>query len=523
MSALWIHPKRALLAVHLAACCQAVTFAQDLHWVEQAATPGDDVVLGVDRDHLLLLSHPGEAPADWSGSETRMARLEASPWQVAIPEVWGHVPQVEKGWTETGEILHLDIDPEYGMAVLSTLLEGRGQLWLSSQTGKGPDRWNPPWRVPALEAFSGDCAFAAFDVHPDRAGDILVALRPRMQGDPEQLMPDAGEWKGGYDVARIPRSGGYRQVWLLDGLNSAADERALIPGPEGGGWLSTERLEGAGGLDPWWSPSIPSGSPDMLGEAVKLNGHTLEARCGDRVLEGLVWQVFNAGGSPLARLETDDKGRIDLGILSMEARYDFELVGVPPEGCDEAVAYWRDESGRILGRYAIEGEGWNLSMLTVLPLDGWRKSRPDGSALPGLDAVRVDREHRGVPADLDWVIFHSIGQKALSKRDRNHLRALAHQLRSRPGDVVYIVGHASIDGNRDANAVLAAERARHVAAQLEFAGLSSAQIRFEGRGDELPMEHCPPGVNCPDGPLERSRRTELHIEIGGRSHGGPMQ
>ena len=523
MSAARVHFQRAMLACFWAVGCPAPALAQDFQWVELAATPGDDVVLGVDRDHLLLLSHPDEAPADWSGSETRMARLEASPWQVSIPEVWGHVPQVEEGWAETGEILHLDIDPVYGMAVLSTMLDGRGQLWLSSQTGQGPDRWNPPWRVPALEGFKGDCAFAAFDVHPDRAGDILVALRPRMQGGPEQRIPDGGEWKGGYDVARIPRLGGYQQIWLLDGLNSAADERALVPGPGGGGWLSTERLKGAGGLDPWWCPAIPSGSPDLSGEAIKLQGHTLEARCGNRLMEGLIWQVFTAEGSPLARLETDEKGRIDLGMLSLEARYDFELVGAPPEGCQEAVVYWRDETGRTLRRYTIEGERWSLSMLAVLPLDGWRESRPDGSALPEFDAIRVESTRADLPPELDWVIFHSIGQKTLSRRDRNHLRALAHQLRSRPGDVVYIVGHASSDGDRDANAVLAAERARHVAAQLEFAGLSAAQIRFEGRGDEWPMERCPPGVDCPDGPLERSRRTELHIEIGGRSHGGPMQ
>lgn len=499
----------------------ASAHAQDLKWVEKAASKGDDVVLGVDRNHLLLLSHPGKAPMDWSGTASRMARLEASPWQVSMPEVWGHVPQVEEGWDQTGRILHLDIDPVHGMAVLSTLKEGKGCLWLSSQTGAGPHRWNPPWSIPALETFMGDCAFAAFDVHPDREGDLLVALRPRMQGGPEELEPAAGEWKGGYDVVRIPRLGGYQQVWILDDINSAADEMALVPGPDGGGWLSTERLLGAGGLDPWWCPIIPLGSPGQEADAMRLEGHTLEARCGSRALEGLVWQVFSSSGAPLERMSTDEQGRINLGSLSMETRYDFELVGVPPEGCRNAVVLWRDGTGRILRRFVIEDGAWSLSLLAVLPLDGWRELRPDASILPamGMPSTAVAAEQVG----MDWVIFHSIGQKSLSARDRDHLRALALQLRSRPEDVVYIVGHASRDGNPTANATLASERARHVAAQLEFAGLSSTQIRFEGRGDLLPMEHCPPGVACPEGQLERSRRTELHIRIGGRSHGGPMQ
>ena len=123
----------------------------------------------------------------------------------------------------------------------------------------------------------------------------------------------------------------------------------------------------------------------------------------------------------------------------------------------------------------------------------------------------------------DWMVFHKVGAMALSPQDRIHIRTLATQLKGRPEDVIRITGHASIDGDPQTNAKLAEERARHVAAQLEFAGLRADQIRYEGMGTAHPFSTCPPGVVCPQGTLERSRRTELHIERSRHGDGRAMQ
>ena len=490
-----------------------------LQLLRAAATAADEVVVGSDMDHVVLLSHSGEAGENWMGAETRMARITSAPWKVKMPEVWGHVPQRREIWAAAGEILHLDIDPAEDMAVMTGLAEGKGRIWLSARRRGAPDSWRQPWPVPALLDFAGTCAFAVFDDHPDREGDLLVALRPAMQRGAETLVLAGGQWKGGFDMARIPRRGGYGQVWLLDEINSAADEMALVPGPDGGGWLSTERLRGKGGIDPWWCPLIPSGinlTSDSLDALLK--GHTLEVFCGMQPVLGLRWKA-TAEGRAVADLSSDEKGLVSLDMLKAGRRYIFELEGAPPEDCLQATAVWRDPTGAVIRRWSLDGRTWRLSFLTALPLGGWRTATEDLSKLPEpqFSGPKSRWNHP------DWVVFHRVGKLSLTPRDQTQLRALAQHLKSRPEDVVHIVGHASPDGNPQANVRLAAERARHVAAQLEFAGLPSAQIRFEGMGDELPLKECPPGVSCPQGELERSRRTELHIRIANTANGTSMQ
>ena len=507
--------------------------------LKRAATPGDELVLGVDGDHLILLVHPDRATAQWLGSETRMAQLDGAPWAVTLPEVWGHVPQRTDAWSELGKIVHLDVDLDWGMAVLSVHSEGGGQVMFAGKTGHDNPTWGRPWDVPALSRFSGTCGFAVFDDQPGREGDLLVSLRPKMRGGAEALVPVSGQWKGGYDLARIRRKGGYTDVLLLDAINSPANEMALVSGPDGGGWLSTERLKGAGGLDPWWVSAIPEGGEAAISDLNNtLVGHTLQVRCGREALVEAVWQV-TSGGMPVRQLRSNTEGKVDLGVLSADRRYGFEWVGETPDDCLEAVAEWRDAEGRLLRRVKLAGTAWSLSLLTTMPLGGWRALRGDRSRLPVVTSGTVTQNvteprnmERGPTSNVttlasnepaDWVVFHGVGQLTLTPQDRDHIRSLAVQLRGRPNDVIRITGHASIDGDPQTNAALAAERARHVAAQLEFAGLQAAQIRFEGMGTRQPLVKCPPGVVCPSDALERSRRTELHIEHGKRADGRAMQ
>lgn len=506
------HFRVSVLAVLLTLTGMAWGQSAALRHVHEASSEGDEVVIGFERNHLVLKVHPGKAGRDWAGSETRMARLDQSPWQVALPEVWGIVPKLESAWSDLGGVFHLDIDPYEHMALICAMEEERGRLWLSSRSASSGMNWSPPWAIPALEDFDGSCAFAVFDMHPGREGDLLVALRPLMLAPGESLVPDAGRWKGGYDVARIPRRGGYREVFLLDDVNTPADEMALVPGPDGGGWLSTERLDGLGGLDPWWCPRVPYGSGDVAEETGEsLTGHRFEVRCGGQRIRGLAWQVSDGSGTPLVRLGSDSRGWVKLDALRADEQYNFTLIGRAPSHCPGAEALWRDADDRVIRRFPLGGETWNLSFLSTLPLGGWRDMLPDGSSLPDITAQRVRNQPKA-----DWIVFHGLGDRGLSTVDRDQIRALAMHLKTRPDDVVHVVGHASKDGDAQSNARLAMERARHVAGQLEFAGLSSSQIRFEGLGDQKPLTDCPPGIHCPDGELARSRRTELHVRIGGR-------
>ena len=147
--------------------------------VKGAAGTGDEVVLGVDGTQLFMLVHPTEAPLDWEGADTRMATFDGAPWRLVQPEVWGTVPQQAEAWKEAGQIIHLDIDPFSGMAVLTAVTGSKSAIWLSARNGEDPS--TEPWKVPALEAFDGLAAFAGFDGQEGREGDILVALRPNME------------------------------------------------------------------------------------------------------------------------------------------------------------------------------------------------------------------------------------------------------------------------------------------------------------------------------------------------------
>jgi len=488
----------------------------DLFPVRGAGTKWDEVVLGADADQLVfeVFSSPW-APGSEDG-ETRIATWEGSPWNVLKPKVWGRVPQRSESWSALGRIVHLDIDPSADRAVLTADDGKRLSIWMSYRDGEG--EWGEPWPVPALDGFDGDAAYATFDGQAGREGDVLVALRPDVKGGNMQPASGRGRWKGGFDLARIRRAGGYRQWMLLDALNAAGDEVSLVSAPGEGGWISANRLGGEGGLDPWWCAQLPLGAEwPVTATFDRLEGHTLQVLCGTEPIKGLSWEVQMDSGFPVRRLKSDAQGRVNLGMLVSGNRYSFHLLGRPPEFCPQAVAEWRDGRGELLRQFRLEGTKWSLSLLAALPLPGWPSPRGDRSRLPKVND-RPPPHHAA-----DWILFHDLGAVGIQKGDRDHIRALARQLMYRPEDRVLVIGHASSDGRPEDNVQLALERARFVAAQLEFAGLSSAQIRFEGKGDRLPLMECPPGVHCPAGDLERSRRTELHIQINGRADGGFMQ
>lgn len=504
-----------------AVCCANTAWSQpdallELTPVQGAGSKWDDVVLGADADQLVLQVFSSPWRPGSADGETRIATWEGSPWKVLKPKIWGRVPHRSESWEARGRTVHLDIDPKADMAILTTENGGQLSVWLSYRDGEGD--WGAPWPVPALEEFEGDAAFATFDGQLGREGDLLLALRPDPKSANAKTVPREGRWKGGFDLARIPREGGYRDCLLLDALNAAGNDVSLTAAPSTGGWISANRLGGEGGIDPWWCPVLPQGSewPQRASEN-RLEGHVLQVLCGTEPIRGLSWEVRMDNGFPFRRLKSDAEGKVDLGMLVAGNGYGFQLLGRPPEFCPNAIAEWRDGQGELMGRFRLEGGKWVLSLLAALPLPGWPLPKGDRSRLPKVNAT---------PPPLnapDWVLFHDLGAVGIRKGDRDRIRAFARQLMARPMDRVLVIGHASSDGQTEDNAQLAVERARHVAAQLEFAGLTSAQIRFEGQGDLRPLLECPPGVQCPAGGLERSRRTELHILIDGREDGGSMQ
>ena len=498
--------KRAALAWLLLGACLHPTQAQwpaTLQLVNGISTPADEVVLGSDGHQLILLSRP-RGDKHWTDGTTRIARIGSAPWTTQPASAWGHVPSREPAWEDLGALIHVDIDPIAGMAVISALDGGKHRVWLS---GKQPDdTWSTPWPVRVLDRDGVQATFAMFDPAADRRGDLLVAVRPAGREGEMSLPGRKGQWKGGWDVCRIPRRGNYAEVWFLDDLNTTADEWALAPHPVAGGWLSTERMAGEGGVDVWWCPDIPV-AEDAAGMGGDLTAHTLTVECGGRPLAGLAWSVVDLeSGVVVDEVVTDLDGVARLDRLQEDARYRWDAVPPIPT-CPRAVATWRDGQGDVIQTFTLFPGAWTLNMLTAMDIGAWRVRALDRSRLPRPmePAITADIA-RGAAA---WVVFHGLGSSDLAAGDILRIKEWARDWKQKDG-VLLVLGHASSDGDPVANRRLAEERARQVAVHLEFAGIPPERLRVEGRGSQQPLLRCPDGVRCPEDAMARSRRTELH-------------
>jgi len=470
------------------------------------ATSGHELVLGTDGRQVVLLTTEDETEGrpDWAKATTRIAQLQAGPESSGVPKAWGRVPTREAAWADVGNILHVDIDPASGMAVISALDRNRYSIWLSARQPDG--LWTPPWPVPLLEFWKGDAAFAMFDVQSGREGDLLVALRPNEASVVHSQFE--GVWRGGFDVVRIPRRGNYARACILTALNSPGDEWALAPHPVAGGWLATDGQSGAGGVDPWWIRSLPGAQGEGTTAEViaMLEGHALTVRCAGEPIAGVRWSLDDARtGMPVRELISGADGRVALDGLPINRGTRWVAERPAGASCATAMAEWTDGTGRVIQRFSLMGDVWRLNLLAAMAIGEWGVNAIDRSSLPALSPLVAGNR----PAD--WVVFHAVGSPSVSKQGSIDLKAWAMECRRAEDVQVLVMGHASPDGLAQDNVRLAKERARQVAAHLEFAGVPPQRIRVEGHGSDRPMVRCPEGVDCPEGLSERSRRTELYL------------
>lgn len=482
-------------------CISAQT--EILEQVPGASSAAHDVVLGSDGKQMILLRQPTDELLIGNRSNTFVAAIQGGPKSVSPPKSVALVPEQHKAWEALGRLLHVDIDPASEMAVLSVESGGRYSVWFSGKKKDGS--WSNPWPVPAIKASGGQAIFAMFDVHSGREGDVLCGYKPSLDSAGFQN-ERKGKWKGGYDIVRVPRRGGHNALWFLDAVNTTADEWALAPHPVRGGWLSAERLKGLGGVDAWWCADVPLDEATLTHAGEFLEGHTLTVLCGVEPIGGVQWTIQDAKtGSVLTQFSTDSLGVAKMSALRRDGH--FLWTAAPVAGCGQALAIWKDANGEVVHRFALMGESWQLNMLAAMAVGTWRVQPLDRSGLPRLSPLHST----GVKAD--WVVFHAVGSPLLPSKDLRLLKAWAIEWASAKSanDQVLVMGHASADGDPEANRILAKERARQVAVQLEFAGLAPEQIRVEGWGADRPLLRCPPGLNCPKGERQRSRRTELYL------------
>ena len=482
----------------------AAQWPATLQLVDGASTPGDEVVLGSDGQQVIVLTR-STASTPWSEGRTRIASITSAPWVTGPTTDWGRIPTREPAWSGLGELVHVDIDPRSDMAVISAVREGQHEVWFS---GRQPDGvWSRPWPVPGLEGQGLQATFAMFDPSEAQRGDLLLSVLPPSRQVEEALPGHRGRWQGGWDVARIPRRGNYAAVWFLEDLNTTANEWALAPHPVKGGWLSTERLAGEGGVDAWWCPDLPIDERVPESNSA-MAGHTMTVECEGTPIPGVSWRVQDLEtGTVVDQVVTNLDGVAGLDRLEEGVRYQWTAEPPAASPCPRALAIWRDADGQVIQRFTLFPGAWVLNMLTALDIGAWRVRALDRSRLPRPiePAITADIA-RGEAA---WVVFHELGTADLRGEDALRVKAWAQRWKAEGEGVLLVRGHASIDGDPVGNRRLAEERARQVAVHLEFAGIPPDRIRVEGRGSEQPLLRCPDGVSCPEDALARSRRTEL--------------
>lgn len=126
--------------------------------------------------------------------------------------------------------------------------------------------------------------------------------------------------------------------------------------------------------------------------------------------------------------------------------------------------------------------------------------KPDPVALPEPDVAP------SAPS-LEMYIYYETGRANISAQGENKLRRAAAQLKSHPGLVLVVEGHADHRGENSLNWRLSQLRARVVVAFLKRRGVTSDRIRSKSYGENAPLER---GVT--EEAMAKNRRVRIYLE-----------
>jgi len=127
------------------------------------------------------------------------------------------------------------------------------------------------------------------------------------------------------------------------------------------------------------------------------------------------------------------------------------------------------------------------------------------------DTLRNDFVLEEVYLDKN-VIFFDFDQSAIKPDYAPALDQMVDVLKKHPTTYIFIGAHADAKGSLKYNQALSERRAKSVVAYLRSKGIKSNRITWKGYGEELLINRCSDGVECPEEEQAKNRRAELKIE-----------
>jgi len=460
------------------------------------STDADDVVFGADSNYIYL-QRSGENFRAFRNSDATTP-YDTEP--VAIMAV------SDDAWEGIGNIQHVSIDSDRGLAVISarpypgasdydlfissTLEPSRLQ---SRSPGKelGTRKWSRLFPLSSLNT-SGDEVFPQF-----LEGGLYFASNGHHK--PSQTRD--------FDIYFAPRNLQWQSAELLpEPFNTKYDDLSVVILNKDEMYVSSNRDSN---LDVYLV-SRPKLEPIA-------SGFTLTITHDNVPLGGiLVRWVELAGinkGAPVFEGTTNSDGEMSLDGLPSSKTLSLRVGTANSPPMKGSVIRIYNPKGDFVREYSIRSSG--IFTADFLPLDDIYGlvflQGDDLSTLPSRSPALISLHF-----DIDSVTPNKESLELLESWWNTNSRSIISQLKSTP---LVIEGHADMTGVSSKNDVLSERRAVWFKKWLLAKGISSETLSTRGMGARFPMELCPENSpptpsDCPPEVHAANRRVELRWKVG---------
>ena len=454
--------------------------------VESLNTSGNDVPFGVDSSYVYLKQE---------GVHLRSPRV-SNPALPGTPEKVSIVAIRDEAWNELGEIQHVSIDEQRGLAVISARPYPGApdyDLFISStlpssrfKKGDTSNLWSKAYPLVSLNSSSDE-------VYPQFIQGGLYFASNRNETD--------------FDIFFAPRHLQWQSASVLDfPINSDSDDLSLVVLNDDEMYVCSNRINSEG-FDVYL---LSRDKNESLA-----NGFFLELTLDGNPVSGVEvkWvepSGFNRGATIFAHT-TDPQGFISLDELPSSRVLSMRIGSIESPVIEGTVVRIMNANGEVVREYAINSSG--VFSVDFLPLD----------SINDLDLNDLN-DLSGLPSRYPpiYTLYFDLNVSTPSSQSADQLElwwqnnAQDFIVKTREFALV-LEGHADVTGTTDSNENLSKKRAVWCKEWLISKGVHAAQVSTRGMGARFPAALCPnlsdPFLGCPPEVHAVNRRVELRWEV----------
>jgi len=449
-------------------------------------TSGNDVPFGVDSSYVYLKRE---------GVHLRSPRV-SNPALPGTPEKVSIVAIRDEAWDELGEIQHVSIDEQHGLAVISARPYPGApdyDLFISStlptsrfKKGDTSNLWSKAYPLVSLNS--------SFDeVYPQFIQGGLYFASNRNETD--------------FDIFFAPRHLQWQSASVLDfPINSDSDDLSLVVLNDDEMYVCSNRINSEG-FDVYL---LSRNKNESLA-----TGFYLELTLDGNPVSGVeVKWVEPSGlhrGAVIFENTTDPQGVISLDELPSSRVLSMRIGSIESPVIEGTVVRIMNANGEVVRAYAVNTSG--VLSVDFLPLD----SINDLDLNDLLDLSGLPSRYPPIYTlyfDLNISTPTSQSADQLELWWQNNARDFIVKIREFG---LVLEGHADVTGTTDSNESLSKKRAVWFKEWLISKGVHAEQVSTRGMGARFPVKLCPnisdPFSDCPPEVHAVNRRVELRWEV----------